>query len=108
MNKDGLIFALALCRKAGALAVGFDSAISAANGKRAYMLIVASDASERTAQQAKRAGEQNNLPVYTLPKTMKELEAGTGRSFAIAAVTGKNQAALVEKNIKQQTEETIC
>lgn len=105
MKRDSLLFSLALCRKAGKLAIGFDAAEAAVKSKTAFGVVVALDASDRTARTAERFSEMGDVPFYRINRTQAQIGEGVGRPFAVAAVTGHDLCDLVIKNIKQESEE---
>ncbi len=92
MNKQKVLGALSLCRRAGKLAIGAD-AVDDALSKGAMLCVAASDAAERTVRNTD--AEERGAELLRLELTMSELEAGTGRKFAVAAVTDENMAKLV-------------
>ncbi len=105
---DKLMFALGLCRKAGKLAVGADATAEAAEKKRAYAILLSSDAAQRTQQAAEEAAAKCGAPLHRVNRTIAEMEKGTGRAFAVAAVTGRDQARLIELTLEQENGGTVC
>lgn len=101
MSEDRLLAALALCRKAGKLAVGFDASIKAL-AAGAPLAVTASDISPRTlrALTDSRGGERR-LPI---DRTQMQIETATGRRFVLAAVTDDGLAALVRRCAAQDKE----
>ena len=104
LERDGLLFALSLCRKAGKLAVGHDAVIEQIERGAAAAALVASDASDRTRAEIKRACERHGVTCCELPRTMAQLEQAIGRRTAAAAVTDRELAALIRKNITTNVE----
>ncbi len=95
-----VLFALALCRRSGALKMGFDEVLRAARGQ-ADLVVVAADASPRTSRAVERACA-DRVPLVKLTITKEEIEKGVGKAFAVAAVCGKNQAALVSGSLQDK------
>lgn len=95
MQKDKLLGALGLCRRAGKLAQGFDRVLETALRGRAYLVLLASDASERTARKVQE-GCEGLCPVRTAPLTQAELAGLFRRPAAVLAVTDENLARLCE------------
>lgn len=105
---DKLIFALGLCRKAGRIAMGADATAEAAERKRAFLIIAAADAADRTVRAAEAAAQKCGVPIYRIAKTIAEIESGIGRGFAVAAVTGRDQARLIVNSLEQENGGTVC
>ena len=102
---DRVLFALSLCRKAGALAAGFEKSCDAAAAGAPLVLLTA-DASPRT----KRAATErcSGTKVLELRETSRQLAQVTGKVFAVAAVTDQNLATLVAGAIGKQEEESYA
>ena len=97
MTADKLLSALAMCRKAGKLKIGFDAAMSAAQ-KDAVIVCLASDISERTKKKALLQCE-DTVKIVDLPRTQTDIENAVGRKFVIAAVCDENFAKLISEQV---------
>ncbi len=97
MNSDKLLSAVSMARGAGKLKIGYDAAADAVL-KGAPLVLLASDASDRTKTATERFCEDMTKIVY-LPRTQEEIENTVGRRFAVAAVSDGNFAALIEKQL---------
>ncbi|MDO4566957.1 MAG: ribosomal L7Ae/L30e/S12e/Gadd45 family protein [Oscillospiraceae bacterium] len=98
MGEERLLGALALCRKAGKLAIGFDAALKALK-KGACLAVTAKDISPNTLKKFRSAcGEAR---VLALESTQEEIERVVGRRFALAAVCDEGLARLVESAASQ-------
>ncbi len=75
-----------MCRRAGRLTVGFD-AVAALCGQPQALLMLASDASERTVRQL--TFQAGKTPVYRLPLTREETAhaVGSPKPIAVLATT---------------------
>ena len=98
MQKDKALGALGLCRRAGRLVQGFDRVLETALRGRAQLVVLASDASERTARKV-REGCEGLCPVRTVPLTQAELAGLFRRPAAVLAVTDENLARLCESSL---------
>lgn len=99
MTRDKLLGAVSMCRGAGKLAIGFDAALKAAS-KGAPLLLAASDAAERTVNNARAAcGPQTEFA--PIGRTQAEIEQATGRKFAVAAVCDESFARLIKQKIRE-------
>jgi len=97
MATDKLLSALAMCRGAGKLKIGFDAAMAAAQ-KNAIIVVVASDISERTKKNVLlRCGD--DMEIVELPRTSTDIESVVGRKFVVAAVCDENFAKLIENQL---------
>ena len=101
---DKLLSALSLCKKAGALAEGFDAVEGALKSGRAALLLFAKDISAGTKKRAITA-KPKSLPALTLPYEQKDLAILTRRPVGVLAVTNEDLAVLVHKNIAPSAKE---
>ena len=89
---------LALARKAGLAELGEEPVGGAARAGKAYVILVASDASEHTWRRAKSFAAGTEQQCVRLPWTKDEVGAAIGRdALAIGAITDVSMAlALVQ------------
>ena len=92
---DKLLSALGLARRAGRLAMGHDDVKHALRRGDARLIVLASDASPRLAEELR--GLAGDTPVYGTRYGMDDFGQQLGRRFAAAAVTERGLAALAEK-----------
>ncbi len=85
--------AVSLCRKAGALTMGFDAVEEAVVKGKAWIVMTASDISPKTAQRLRYAVEEL-VDVFQMPLTQQQLADITHRAVAVYAVTDRNLAKL--------------
>lgn len=79
---------LALARKAGRIELGEEPVGAAARAKHAWLVVVASDASDHTWRRAGSFVAQTDQQRVQIPYTKDELGSSVGRtSLAIAAIT---------------------
>ena len=83
--QEALYQAISLCRKAGALTMGFDAVEDACVKGKAWLVMTASDASAKTVQRLNYA-VGDLVDVITMPLTQDRL--------AVYAVTDRNLAKL--------------
>ena len=95
---------LGIIKKADRLAVGDDAVTSAAELKKARLIITAGDAGEYTQRRAAYLSETKEIPHVTLEEMKSELGAITGRgTVAIAAITDMGMAAGFIQQLKAET-----
>ena len=105
MNDSHLLLgALGICRKAGSLLHGYDRVCEAVLGGKASLVLLASDASGRTASHI-RAACQDLVECRAMPLTIAQLSALTPRPAAVFAVTDENLARLCAKHLTGKKEE---
>ena len=85
-----LLFALSLCRKAGALVMGFDTVKDSVNQGNACLVLLASDLSPATRERVVRFC-QNEIETADMPLTQSELSAVSKKPV------GKPRGALPQK-----------
>ena len=105
MEKNKLLSMLGLARRAGKLSMGHDAALSAVLDKKAALLILTSDTSDRLHREFKTAMERNgiNIPVLIPDITISEIHYSCGYKAGVIAVNDEN----FSKKIISLTEEQI-
>lgn len=91
--EDALFQAVSLCRKAGALTMGFDAVEEAAVKGKAWLVLTAADASPKTVQRMQRA-VGDLVDVLPMPLPQQRLAEICHRLVAVYAVTDRNLAKL--------------
>jgi len=104
MNK--FLSFLGIVRKSGKINMGFDPCIDSIKNKKAKLLIVTYDLSEKTALKAKRFAEEANVPIITVSFSMDEMCVALGKYIGLITVTDENLASkLNELYIQLQSEQ---
>ena len=98
---DKLFGALSLSKRAGALVLGFDAAAEAAAAGKAPLILLANDLSPKTAKRILTA-TKDIVPVHTLPYSLLDLAPITRKGAGILAVTDKNLAELILRELTAQ------
>lgn len=96
--QNKLLFALSLCRKAGALVMGFDAVKDSVNQGNAYLVLCACDLSPATRERVVRFCEKET-ETADLPFTRLEISAISKKPAGVFAVTDENLAVLCRKNL---------
>ena len=91
--EEALFQALSLCRKAGALTMGFDAVEDACVKSKAWLVMTASDISPKTLQRLNYA-VGDLVDVFTMPLTQDKLADISHKPVAVYAVTDRNLAKL--------------
>lgn len=101
MNKDKLLGAIALCRKAGALYIGFDPVKDNTLSGKTALVLTASDISPKTLKRVNMFCE-NIVRVMQLPLTQFEISSVTVKPAAVLGVADYNLVKLIEKNLQEE------
>ena len=104
MNK--LLSMLSICRKANCMAIGYNRVEESLSGKKARLLILTSDLSERSAKRLLARAEGLNIPVRNINATADDVWRVVGRRAAAMAVTDGSLAQAVVKLIDNHEEGT--
>ncbi len=97
---NGLIGLLGLAQKAGKVQSGEESVSAAAKDHKARLLLLSSDAGERTQRHARQLGIEGNSPVLSVPFTRTELGQAIGRGECVLlAFTDVGLAAAAAKKL---------
>lgn len=91
--------ALSLCRKAGKLVMGTDTVLEAIKRRKAVLVLLASDLSERSRRNLCAACEAAGMQAVGLPCTKAELSAYTGKEYGILAVCDKGFAGMIQAQL---------
>ena len=96
-----ILFALSLCRKAGALVMGFDAVKDSVGKGKAQLVLCAGDLSEGT---RRRVGAfcEDWVEVADLPATQFALAQISKKPTGVFAVTDPELAKLCRKNLAAQ------
>lgn len=99
-----LFSAVSLCRKAGRLVLGFDAAVDSVYAGKAFLVLLAADASEGTQRRMRRTCEEL-VPCLRIPLTQQEMSVITRKNVAVYAVTDENLANLCTTCLEHEMEE---
>ena len=100
---DKALSLLALARKGGIAELGEEPVGSAARGGKAYVILVAKDASDHTWRRAKSFAAGTEQQCVRLPWTKDQLGAAIGRdTLAIAAITDVQMALALVAALPQE------
>ena len=91
--EEALYQALSLCRKAGALTMGFDAVEDACVKGKAWLVMTANDASAKTVQRLNYS-VGDLVDVITMPLSQDKLADISRKPVAVYAVTDRNLAKL--------------
>ena len=102
---DKALSLLALARKGGIAELGEEPVGGAARGGKAYVILVAKDASDHTWRRAKSFAAGTEQQCVRLPWTKDQLGAAIGRdTLAIAAITDVQLALALVKALPPKPE----
>ena len=90
---EALLGALGLCRKAGALALGFDAVLQSLKSKQTALLLFAEDVSEGTRRRLETAAP-SSVEIVVLPCSKQALAALGCKPVGALAVTNAQLARL--------------
>ena len=100
---DKTLSLLALARKGGIAELGEEPVGGAARGGKAYVILVAKDASDHTWRRAKSFAAGTEQQCVRLPWTKDQLGAAIGRdTLAIAAITDVQMALALVAALPQE------
>ena len=88
---------LGLCKKAGALILGFDAVIEAAVKGKTAGIMTTRDLSEKTLKEVNFHAERLKITVISLPVGMIEIKAITGKKAGVLGITNKDLFTLFEQ-----------
>lgn len=94
-----LLSLLGMCRKAGRLSCGHDSAIGSVRSNIAKLCLLSSDSSERLRKEIERETgyDGKNVPTAVLFSTMEEIGSATGLKSAVVTINDEGFAKAMLK-----------
>ncbi len=98
---DALISFLGLAKKAGKLSYGHDRTLELINSKKCELIVFASDYSSKQAEDIKLACKQNNIKMFKLKHSMKDLVSITSNLSGVLALKDKNFCKKTKRLIEQ-------
>lgn len=97
-EQQRLLGALGMCRKAGKLVRGFDAVEESVMKGKAWLVLLASDLSPKTARRAQEFCE-DLVPCRRMPLTQTDLLDVAHKPTGVFAVADENFAKLCEKHL---------
>ena len=91
---------LGMCRRAGKLSPGHDASKDAIRRKRARLILIASDASDRLKDEIKSLA--GNIPLIELEGDTDEISLVIGRRAAVMTVDDDNFAKGIISNLNKE------
>ncbi len=88
MNGQKLKGMLGIARRAGCIALGAEPVREAIGSGRAAVLLVDTDASERTVETLSKQAEQNGIPLYRTEARLIENACGKANCLTAAVLKG--------------------
>ena len=99
IKQNKILGLLGISTKAGKLIFGTDSCMEAIKNKKTYIIIVATDASERTKKHFTEACKQYNIPI-AICSNINELSKSIGKvNKAVIGIKDKNIANEILKYV---------
>jgi ribosomal protein L7Ae-like RNA K-turn-binding protein len=83
---DKLLSFLGICRRAGKLKIGAESASDSIKAKKASLIIFANDFSQNSAKTIKASALEHNIKTLTINRSKDEISPAVGKLFGVAAV----------------------
>lgn len=103
-NKQKLLSAVSLCRKAGKLVMGFDAVHESVMSGKAWLVLLAADVSDGTAKRMARTCE-DITECRRMPLTQLELCGISYKKVGVYSVLDENLANLCSQYLADEKEE---
>lgn len=81
-----------LCKRAGKLVTGFDAVKDSIRKGKAWVVIIASDLSEKTIKELEYNLEDTDTPLYRAQETLDEINFALGRRTGVISIEDENLA----------------
>ncbi|MBO1678713.1 L7Ae/L30e/S12e/Gadd45 family ribosomal protein [Bittarella massiliensis (ex Durand et al. 2017)] len=106
-SREKLLNMLSLCRKAGKLSMGFDSAKEALVRKASRLCLLAADCSPKTAKEVRFFCGREEVSCKDLPFRRGDLSKRMGKEYTVFSVNDDSFAASIQ-NLLTCTNEEDC
>ncbi len=104
MKTDSILSLLGFASKAGKLSFGSHATEFAITSKKAKLVLIAQDVSEKSVKEFRFKAEKVQIPVAVLQGTNKEtLSKRVGKNCGVVSVNDQGFAGAILKNIKEET-----
>ena len=104
MKTDSILSLLGFASKAGKLSFGSHATEFSVSSKRAKLVLLAEDISEKSVKEFRFKAEKANLPVAVLSGiSTNALSKRVGKNCGIISVNDQGFAGAILKNIKEET-----
>lgn len=97
MNNNKLLSFLGLCRRAGKMTIGNDAVIEAMISGESCLVLLAEDASQRTAKDIMETAQKNNIQIVRLSYDKQQISRALGKLTAVISI---NEAGFAKKIIE--------
>ena len=88
MNK--FLSLLGLARRAGKLVAGYDATINLLKEKKASLIVIATDISEKTEKNIKFEAEKTDTKTIKVEYTIEEISSNIGKKAGVLAISDKD------------------
>lgn len=107
--KDKLLSTLGICRKAGKLAMGFDTVAESAAAGGLALILLAEDLSPKSGKEMAFIANKHHIPIRTAPLRMEEILKRLGKRSGIIGVADQGLAGTIQTywNMPQSEEESF-
>lgn len=102
---DRLLSLLGIARRAGKLTMGFDPVADDVAARKAKLVVVASDLSQRTLKGVRDVCAQSNVPCVSLGRTMDEIHWSLGKRTGVLATADHGFAQSIMELCRFNNEE---
>lgn len=103
-NKQKLLSAISLCRKAGKLVKGYDAVQESVYSGKAWLVLLAADVSDGTAKRMKRTCEEL-VECLRMPLTQADLCSVSYKKVGVYSILDENLANLCRQYLEDEKEE---
>lgn len=97
---DRFFDTLGLCRRAGRLSWGRESAKESIRFHKAKLILITSDASERIKREFGNLSEAHEVEIIFLKETMQEIRNSISVAAGVVTINDEGFAKLLKKNIQ--------
>lgn len=99
---DRLLSFLGLCRRAKKLVIGADITVESVEAGKSELILYASDASQNSLKQVRRAAESHGVPVLCANRGKDALSLALGRLCAVLSVEDKGFADKLRQMLESE------
>lgn len=92
MINDKLLNFIGICKKSGSLNMGCDAVSDTIKKRKAFLVLIAADTSEKTRDNIKKLAVDFSVDLMQINETIDDIYMVLGKRVAVISVTDKNLA----------------
>ena len=107
MNNNPALSMLGIARKSGNLSVGFEAVITAVKRKKAHLVVIASDISEKTEKELRFHAKDTKTEIIRISQDIFEVSNAIGTKAGVISVDDEGLAQAAKKRFETKEDTSL-